>query len=105
MLRKAFDVTQFLIEKVIRSRVWDSLYWKEHCFALNAVSIIDRAANVQYVGGTFGGHNQPSEFICLVLKLLQLQPEKEIVLEYLRAEDFKSVGSMQTLQKSLADLS
>jgi pre-mRNA-splicing factor 38A len=82
---------QFLVEKVIRSRIWDSLYWKEHCFALNAVTIIDRAASLQYVGGTFGGHNQPTEFICLVLKLLQLQPSKEIILEYLRAEDFKWV--------------
>lgn len=82
---------QFLIEKVIRSRIWDSLYWKEHCFGLNAVSIIDRAANLKFVGGTFGGHNQPTEFICLVLKLLQLQPGKEIILEYLRADDFKYV--------------
>jgi pre-mRNA-splicing factor 38A len=80
---------QFLIEKVIRSRIWESNYWKEHCFALTAVTIIDRAASLRYVGGTFGGHNQPTEFICLVLKLLQLQPDKEIVLEYLRAEDFK----------------
>jgi pre-mRNA-splicing factor 38A len=82
-------VLQFLIEKVIRSRIWDSNYWKEHCFALNAVSIIDRAAALKYVGGTFGGHNQPTEFICLVLKLLQLGPDREIILEYLRAEDFK----------------
>lgn len=84
-------IHQFLIEKVIRQRIWDSIYWKEHCFALTAVTIIDRAAKLHYVGGTFGGHNQPSEFICLVLKLLQLQPEKEIILEYLRAEDFKFV--------------
>lgn len=85
---------QFLIEKVIRSRIWDSNYWKEHCFALNAVSIIDRAASLKYVGGTFGGHNQPSEFICLVLKLLQLGPEREIILEYLRAEDFKYLRAL-----------
>jgi len=26
---------QYLIEKVIRARIYDSLYWKEHCFALN----------------------------------------------------------------------
>jgi hypothetical protein len=29
---------QFLIEKVIRARIYDSLYWKEHCFALNGTS-------------------------------------------------------------------
>lgn len=26
---------QNLVEKVIRARIYDSLYWKEHCFALN----------------------------------------------------------------------
>jgi hypothetical protein len=26
---------QFLVEKVIRARIYDSLYWKEHCFSLN----------------------------------------------------------------------
>ncbi len=25
---------QFLIEKVIRARIYDSIYWKEQCFAL-----------------------------------------------------------------------
>ena len=27
-------IIQFLIEKVIRARIYDSLYWKEQCFAL-----------------------------------------------------------------------
>lgn len=26
---------QNLVEKVIRARIYDSLYWKGHCFALN----------------------------------------------------------------------
>jgi pre-mRNA-splicing factor 38A len=25
---------QNLVEKIIRSRIYDSQYWKEHCFAL-----------------------------------------------------------------------
>lgn len=25
---------QYLVEKIIRTRIYDSLYWKEHCFAL-----------------------------------------------------------------------
>ena len=25
---------QFLVEKIIRQRIYDSMYWKEHCFAL-----------------------------------------------------------------------
>ena len=26
---------QYLVEKIIRTRVYDSRYWKEECFALN----------------------------------------------------------------------
>lgn len=106
---------QYLVPTVIRKRVYDTLYWsassrnqpnkaarkrdkltprwsspraEEKCFALNAATIIDRAVELEAVGGTYA-NTRPTEFICLVLKLLQLQPEREIVLEYLRAEEFK----------------
>ena len=32
--------------------------------------------------------------MCLLLKLLQIQPEKEILIEYLQAEEFKYVISL-----------
>ena len=32
---------------------------------------------------------QPTPFLCLVLKLLQLQPEKEVILQYILQDDFK----------------
>ena len=35
----------------------------------------------------YGGINKPTHFLCLVLKLLQLQPEKDIVIEYIKNED------------------
>ena len=28
---------QFLVETVIRNRIWESTYWKEHCFALTGI--------------------------------------------------------------------
>lgn len=28
---------QYLVEKIIRTRIYDSLYWKEHCFALSGI--------------------------------------------------------------------
>jgi pre-mRNA-splicing factor 38A len=43
---------------------------------------------VKYVGGVYG-NQRPTEFLCLLLKLLQIQPEKEILVEYLRADEFK----------------
>ena len=36
---------QYLIEKIIRSRIYDSRYWKEECFALSGK---DRILNIRY---------------------------------------------------------
>ena len=30
---------QFLIERVVRARIYDSTYWKEQCFGLTAASV------------------------------------------------------------------
>ncbi|WVQ83065.1 hypothetical protein IAT38_005203 [Cryptococcus sp. DSM 104549] len=84
---------QYLIEKVIRARVYDSLYWKEQCFALTAESIIDKAIALKAIGGVTD-RQTPTPFICLTLKLLQLQPEKEILIEYLLAEEFKYLRAL-----------
>ena len=46
-----------------------------------------QAIELQYVGGTFGGNRMPTPFICLVLKMLQIQPEKEIVVELIKNEE------------------
>jgi pre-mRNA-splicing factor 38A len=53
-----------------------------------AESLIDKAIEMKYVGGVYG-NQRPTEFLCLLLKLLQIQPEKEILVEYLRADEFK----------------
>lgn len=62
-----------------------------------ADTIIDRAVELRYVGGIYAGNIKPTPFLCLTLKLLQLQPDKEIVIEYIRQEDFKylrAIGAM-----------
>jgi len=82
---------QNLIEKITRLKVYASLYWKEHCFGLTAETLVDRAMGIQYFGGTFGGLSKPTKFLCLVLKMLQLQPEKEIIIEFIKNPDFKYV--------------
>lgn len=87
---------QFLIEKVIRSRIYDSPYWKEQCFALTAESFVDRTLELNYIGGTFG-LQRPSPFLCLVCKLLQIQPDKEIILEYLRYAEFKYLRAVAAM--------
>ncbi|KAG8683972.1 hypothetical protein FRC09_015692, partial [Ceratobasidium sp. 395] len=87
---------QFLVEKVIRTRIWESEYWKEQCFALTAESLIDKALELNTIGGVYG-NQRPTHFICLLLKLLQIQPEKEILIEYLMADEFKYLRALAAM--------
>ncbi|KAJ7581100.1 PRP38 family-domain-containing protein [Mycena floridula] len=87
---------QFLVENVIRNRIYEATYWKEHCFALTAETLIDKAIELKYIGGVYA-NQRPTEFICLLLKLLQIQPEKEILVEYLRAEEFKYLRALAAM--------
>jgi pre-mRNA-splicing factor 38A len=43
-------------------------------------------------------NSKPTQFISLLLKLLQIQPEKEILVEYLLVEEFKCVSSWESLE-------
>ena len=78
---------QNLIEKITRLKVYNCNYWKEQCFGLTSESLVDKAVALKYAGGTYAGNVKPTHFLCLVLKMLQLQPEKEIILEYIQNED------------------
>lgn len=79
---------QLLVEKIIRERIYESIYWKEECSRLNAESILDKAVELDHVGGTFA-NQRPVPFLCLLLKLLQIQPTIPIVEEYIQQEDWK----------------
>uniref|UniRef100_A0A5S6QI22 Pre-mRNA-splicing factor 38 n=1 Tax=Trichuris muris TaxID=70415 RepID=A0A5S6QI22_TRIMR len=85
---------QYLIEKVVRSRIYDSRYWKEECFALSAELLVDKGMELRFVGGVFGGNVKPSPFLCLQLKMLQIQPDKDIVIEFIRQEDSKYIRAL-----------
>lgn len=110
---------QNLVEKIIRMKVYNTTYWKESCFGLTgtrcpacvpthrtvvrahhrrpraraaAETLVDRAVELDHVGGTYGGADKPCAFLCLVLKMLQIQPAKDIVLEFVKNEDYKYEG-------------
>jgi pre-mRNA-splicing factor 38A len=72
-----------LFEKGVRDRITESYYWKEQCFGLNAATLCDRAAELKFIGGTTGIMGKPTPFLCLAFKMLQLVPEKDIILEFL----------------------
>ena len=82
---------QNLIEKITRSKIYNHAYWKEHCFGLTAEALVDKAMELESIGGTFGGIREPTTFMQLMLKMLQIQPEKEIIVEFIKNEDYKYV--------------
>ena len=59
---------------------------------MSAQALVDLAVDLRAVGGIYGGNNRATEFLCLTLKLLQIQPEKEIILEFIKNEDHKYVA-------------
>jgi pre-mRNA-splicing factor 38A len=81
-----------LIDKIVRTKIFNCRFWKEECFGLTAESLVDKAIQLQYVGGTYGGPRKPSQFICLIAKLLQINPEKEIIYEFIKTKDYKYVN-------------
>jgi pre-mRNA-splicing factor 38A len=85
---------QFLIEKIIRLRIYDSPYWKEDCFALTGELLVDKAMGLNYVGGVYGGNIKPTPFLCLILKMLQIQPHKDIVVEFIKNQEYKYVRAL-----------
>uniref|UniRef100_A0A8D0F895 Pre-mRNA-splicing factor 38A n=8 Tax=Neoaves TaxID=3078114 RepID=A0A8D0F895_STROC len=92
---------QYLVEKIIRTRIYESKYWKEECFGLTAELVVDKAMELKYVGGVYGGNIKPTPFLCLTLKMLQIQPEKDIIVEFIKNEDFKYVRMLGALYMRL----
>jgi hypothetical protein len=80
-----------LVEKITRNKIYASVYWKKECFGLSAEALVDKAVQLRYVGGMVGEPQKPTEFICLILKMLQIQPDKEIIIEFIKNDDYKYV--------------
>jgi pre-mRNA-splicing factor 38A len=86
---------QNLIEYITRQRIYDSQYWKEQLFGCTAADVAEKAAlQLQAIGGTYGSNAKPTRFLCLVLKMLQIQPDDEIVDELINNETFKYVRAL-----------
>lgn len=80
---------QNLMEYITRQKIYDSRFWKEECFGLAAVDVLEKAAKIKTIGGL------PTKFLALTLKLLQLQPEPEDIIEsFIQQEDFKYVRAL-----------
>ena len=78
-----------LLEQILRNKVFNCLYWKENCFGLTSETIIDKILELKYIGGINTSSNQPTNFICILVKLLQLNPKEEIIDEFLSDPELK----------------
>ena len=58
-------------------------------FYSTAELLVDKAMELDSIGGVFGANIQPCDFMCLVLKMLQIQPSKDIVIEFIKNPDYK----------------
>ncbi|KAJ8604296.1 hypothetical protein CTAYLR_002523 [Chrysophaeum taylorii] len=88
---------QRIVEKILRLKVYASPYWKESCFGLTAETLVDRAVELSHIGGTYGGIRKPTKFMCLLLKMLQIQPDLDIVLEFIKNDEYKYVRCLGAL--------
>lgn len=59
---------------------------------------MDKAVELTYIGGLYAGQH-PTPFLSLTLKMLQLQPEREIINEIIKQEDFKQVSYCSIVKK------
>lgn len=72
-----------LVEPIIRHRVQDLVFYKQHLFLTNEQSILTViAAQVHYIGGT-DAEGRPSPFLCCLVRLLEIDPLQEIIKLYL----------------------
>ena len=86
-----------ILEKPVRDRIVESYFWKDQCFALNEADIVNRVLDhVHFIAGTYGDSQRPSQFLCLVFKLLQLAPGDDVLKEYLEygGEKFKYLRAL-----------
>jgi pre-mRNA-splicing factor 38A len=69
---------QLLVEKIIRERIYESAFYRGSCDTLDFDALHKVATTLNYIGGTFA-NTKPVPFICILLKLLQIQPSPENV--------------------------
>ncbi len=93
-----------LFDKVLRERIYGSVFWKEHLLVdVDAESVLDVAVQLDCVGGTHGlGAPRPTPFLCLLLKLAELAPSPLVLAEYLAQRTWKYVEALALAYVRLA---
>ena len=82
------------LETILRNKVFTSNYYKLKCFSLNLEGLIDLSFDLKYIGSLKPSTNQPTEFLCLLVKFLQISPEEEIIDELLNDPENKYLRAL-----------
>ena len=82
------------LETILRNKVFTSNYYKIKCFSLNLEGLIDLSFDLKYIGSLKPSTNQPTEFLCLLVKFLQISPEEEIIDELLNDPENKYLRAL-----------
>ncbi|KAL7578602.1 hypothetical protein ACA910_009753 [Epithemia clementina (nom. ined.)] len=106
---------QNLMEYLIRQRIYDSRYWKETCFGLTVQDVMEESTNttaksssLSRPGTDYNDHDNDIrggpvaighlQFLALVLKLLQLHPETDLIVEtFVEQDEFKYTRALGAL--------
>ncbi|XP_020176375.1 pre-mRNA-splicing factor 38-like [Aegilops tauschii subsp. strangulata] len=84
---------QWLVEKTVRSSIYRSSYWRERCFGLTVETLVGRTVELDHVSGTYG-RSRPTPFLCLALKMLQMQPDRETVVGFISNEEHRYLRAL-----------
>lgn len=86
-----------LVEPIVRHRVQDSLFYKQHLHLTNEQTILQVVVDhVHYIGGT-DTNNRPSPFLCCLVRLLEIEPSPEIVELYLSQSGYNEFKYLTAL--------
>lgn len=87
----------YLIEPIIKHRIHDSLFYKQYLYLTNEETILPIiATHVRYLGSTTA-NGKPTPFVCCLLRLLELEPQQEVVDAYLHqlgTDEFKYLTAL-----------
>jgi len=105
MTQKAINVppkkflfhSQTFLDKTICKKITSSAFWTEELFGINLERFIDKAIELKYVGGCLNVHDRPSKFLCLLLKMIQMQPEESLVISIIKNANYKYVSALALL--------
>ena len=78
-----------LNDTYIFTYIHNTIYLLLYVLLCPAELLVDKAMALDHIGGVFGGNIKPCPFLCLILKMLQIQPSKDIVIEFIKNPDFK----------------